>query len=80
MELFIAAGISIVVQLVKKMFGTSTLYTLGVLFGLSLVAGWLMWALQYYGFWETFVQVATMSAGVWALVIRQIEKMPKSEE
>jgi len=73
MEIFIAAVVSVVVQLVKKRFGTSMIMTTVVLIGLSLLAGLGMWYLQSANYWETAVQVTVMGAGVWALVLKKLE-------
>lgn len=73
MEIFIAAIVSVIVQLVKKYLGTSNTWTMATLLAISLLAGWGVWALQNTGYWESVVQVGILSAGFWALVIRRID-------
>lgn len=73
MELLIAAAVSLVVQVAKKLMGTNEigtiLFLLVVSFGVSLGVH----ILKAHGLWETFGQLALSAAGIYGLFIRRFE-------
>jgi hypothetical protein len=80
MDAFIAviagAVVSVVVEFVKRYFGTTEAGTLLALAVVSFAGAIAMGGLKSFGLWETFVQLAITAAGIFGLFVRHL---PKSE-
>jgi hypothetical protein len=69
MELLTGAIVSIVVQIVKKYFGTSEYMTLGVLAVLTIVAAGAYTYLTAAGYWQTALQILITAGAFYTIVI-----------
>lgn len=80
MEILIASFISILIQVVKKIYKDyitedwQNILTILTLLLFSVVSGFVMFYLKQANLWDSAVQIALYSSGVWALIIRQFEK------
>lgn len=67
------AAVSFVVQAVKKVFGTTQIYSIATLLGLSLVAGAALFYLKQYGLFDTFLQILVYAGATYGLLIKNVE-------
>lgn len=80
MEIIIATTISVLIQLIKKIYKSfvgedwKDIAVIGTLLVFSFIAGWVVYLLKETNAWESFYQIVFYSAGFWALIIRQFEK------
>lgn len=73
MEILIAGAVSLIVQGIKKFFGTSTFGTLVAVFAVSFFGAAIIFALKVSGLWEAFINVCLLAAGIYALIIKRFE-------
>ena len=65
---------SLVVEGVKRIFGTDRFGTLVTLAATSFLAAGLMFWLQSYGLWESFVRLGVSAAGIYGLLLQHVAK------
>ena len=65
--------VSLLVQALKKMFGTDRLVTITICIGLSLLGGLAYTLLNRFGMWEQAVQIFAVSGAFYAFVIKSFE-------
>ena len=78
MEILLVLGgvaVSLIMELVKKYIGVSRIITLATVLVLSLIGGVGFWALKQYNLWESFLQIASSAALVYAFIIKNIEEV-----
>lgn len=73
MELLIAAVVTLVVQTIKKLAGTSEYKTLAITVGVSLVGGGVYWLAKAYLDWEIIGKILLYAAGLYTLILRRFE-------
>lgn len=74
----VGAGVSVVVQLVKKYAGTSSLATGATLLVLSVVSGASLFFLKQYGLWESTLQVLVYAGAAYGLIIKNAQEIVPS--
>jgi len=80
MEIVLILGgafVSLIMELVKKYFGMSRIATLVVVLLLSLIGGVGFWLLKQYNLWESFLQIVSSAALVYAFIVKNIEEVIK---
>lgn len=80
MEIVLMLGgafVSLIMELVKKYFGMSRIATLAVVLLLSLIGGVGFWLLKQYNLWESFLQIVSSAALVYAFIVKNIEEVIK---
>ena len=65
--------VSLLVQALKKFFGTSRLVTITICVVLSLIGGLAYSLLNRYGIWEQAVQMFAVSGAFYAFIIKSFE-------
>lgn len=73
MEILIATLVSVVVQGVKHVVGTSTWGTRVLLLCVSFAAAAILYYLQQTNLWLSLVEIITLAAGVHALFLKDSE-------
>jgi len=74
MELLIGPAVSLIVEWLKRVFGTSEYKTLGVLLVLSLVAAGIYTYLVTAGYWATTAEVLITAGAFYTFVIARFKK------
>lgn len=74
MEFLTGAMVSIIVQLIKKYFGTTTIGTYIAVAVVSVLAGALYWWLMTAGYWESTLQILVAAGAVHNFLLRPLEK------
>jgi hypothetical protein len=69
MEIIIGAVVSCLVQFVKKYWGTSEYWTLGIVVVVSLVAAGIYTYLTAAGYWQAFAQVLITAGAFYTFII-----------
>lgn len=65
--------VSLIVQLLKKWFGTSRLVTISICVVLSVVGGLAYTLLNHAGLWEQAVQMFAVAGAFYAFIIKSFE-------
>jgi len=73
MELILGAVVSILVQGIKKVLGTSEYVTLATVLALSILGAVVYSTLEFLGFWDTFMQVLMTAGAFYTFILRRIE-------
>lgn len=73
MEVIIAVAVSLVVQGVKKYFGTDTFGTLLTVLILSLAGGFVYYVSSSAAWWSSFLQILTYAGAIYTYIIRRFE-------
>lgn len=68
--------VSLIVQLIKKKTGTSSLGTLTAVVGLSILGGVAYEVLLHYGLWQAAISILTAAGAFYAFVIRSVTENP----
>ena len=71
--LLAGAAVSVLVQVIKKYFGTDTVGTLAAVVVISVVGGLGFWYLQQVGYWEAFLQIVVSAGAVYGFIIKNVE-------
>lgn len=75
MEIVAAIGVSLVVQVIKKWAKPENkLATIGILVAVSLIGAGVYEFLVASGYWETVLKVLVEAAGIYTLIIKQLDK------
>lgn len=74
MELILGSAVSLLVQWLKKKFGTSEWKTLGVLLVVSLVAAFAYTYLVTAGYWQTVAEILVLAGAFYTFVIARFKK------
>lgn len=72
---FASIVVSLIVQWLKKVFGTSRLTTITIVVILSLVGGAMYYFLTDYGLWEQAVKIMVGAGAFYAFIIKSLEGM-----
>lgn len=70
---FAGAVVSVLVQIIKTEFGTTKPWTLSILIVLAVLASWGAWYLREKNLWETFLQIMSGAAILYAFFIKNLE-------
>lgn len=73
MEVIIGALVSLIVEVLKKQFGTSEYKTLGVLLVISLVAAAAYTYLVTAGYWQTVASVLVLAGAFYTFVLARFK-------
>lgn len=73
MEIIIAAAVSLIVQAIKKLVGTSEFGTLAAVLVVSLIGGAAYYFLQDTAFWTAFLQILAYAGAFYTFIIRRFE-------
>ena len=68
--IFVGAAVSVIVQVVKKVAGTSSFWNAAILVGLSLVSGAGLYFLKSYGLWDAVLQVLVYAGATYGLIVK----------
>lgn len=77
MELALVFGgvaVSLLVQWLKKAFGTAKVGTMTIVVVLALVGGIGFQLLSHYGLWEAFIQVLVSAGAFYAFIVKNVSK------
>jgi hypothetical protein len=74
LSLIVGAVVSLITQVVKKYFGTSSIGSLAAMISLSVGAGFGMWYLKDKGLWDSFLQIIVASGAMYGLIVANAEK------
>lgn len=80
MEVFLAAGISLIVEFVKRISETTHVGTLALLFAASFFGAAVYNVLTATGLWTAFYHLVVEAAGIYALLVQYWPKSPDSVE
>ena len=70
----VGAVVSVLVELIKRKFGSTGWVSVSVVVFLSLIAGYVYWYLNGTVLWESFLQVLVFASAVYGLLIKQVTK------
>lgn len=79
MEIILGAITSVLVQIIKKYFDTSSWQSWGIAVLISFVIAILYTFIQGTSFWPTLVQIATTSGAVYSYIISMVPKATSTE-
>lgn len=74
MEIIIAAVVTLMVQWIKKIAGTSEFKTLILVVLMSLIGGAVYFTLSHLGYWDSFERILVYSGAFYTFIIRRFEK------
>lgn len=74
MELILGAGVSLIIQFLKKELKLSEYQTLASVFALSIVAAFTYSWLLSAGMWQNFAEILTTSGAFYTFVLQRFEK------
>lgn len=77
MELILGVAVSLATELLKRIFGTSRLATIGIAFLLAIIGAIIYNTIVAFGGWDTFVRVLTAAGAFYAFIIKSFEPVSK---
>lgn len=80
MEIILGAVVSVLIQLIKKYFDTSSWQSWGIAIVVSVAVAIIYTGLIKTGFWDSFLQILTVAGAVYSYIISMMPKAVSKSE